>query len=801
MNKPLHVLIVEDSESDAQLVLRELKHGGYDVEYERIETSEAMQQALSNNQWDLILSDYSLPRFSAPQALQVLKDSGLDLPFIIISGTIGEETAVNSLKAGAHDFLIKDRLARLLPAIGRELREAITRRDRRQAELQLRASEERFRQLAENIKEVFWMTDLQNNQELYISPAGERIWGRSVENLLASSNEFIQIVLPEDRPTVQAMLEKQRRGEMTEMEYRIQHRDGSIHWIWDRAFPILDETGNVIRVAGIAADITERKLAEETLRQRDEELQKSNAELMRLYRASETLLTGALADLPALAQSIVQTVLREFEQSNCGLLLVNLETHELDRLAVGGPYAEQVKKARLSLEGQGLTIRTFRTGQIINAPDVSTEPDYMPNWEATRSELVIPLRIGEDVIGVLDVQSPQLDAFHADDERLMAIFAERAALALERTRLHEQTMQQLQRLEGLRTIDLAISSSMDLRVSLNIVLEQVIKQLGVDAVSVLLWKSEYGRLEYAAGRGFRTHNIETSSIRPGEGHAGRAAFEKHLIQVKDLNLDPKQFPRRELLASEEFISYFAVPLIAKGEVKGVLEVFHRSPLQVNMEWINFLDALGWQTAIAVDNALLFEGIQRSNIELAMAYDATIEGWSRALDLRDRETEGHTRRVTEMSLKFAPLVGFSNADLIHIRRGTLLHDIGKMGVPDHILLKPSPLTEQEWAIMKQHPQFAYDMLQPISYLRDSLAIPYSHHERWDGSGYPRGLSGTQIPLEARFFSIIDVWDALTSDRPYRKKWTKKKVLKYIQEQSGKLFDPEMVEIFLREIVPA
>ena len=402
---------------------------------------------------------------------------------------------------------------------------------------------------------------------------------------------------------------------MTEIEYRVQHPNGSIHWIWDRAFPIFDEAGKVIRVAGIAADITERKLAEETLRQRDAELEKSNTELMRLYRASEALLTGALADLPALAQSIVHTVLTEFEQSNCSLLLVNRETQELDRLAVEGAYTEQVKKARLSLDGQGLTIRAVRTGQIINAHDVSREPDYMPNWEATRSELVIPLKIGEDVLGALDIQSPQLDAFHEDDERLMMIFAGRAALALERTRLHEQTMQQLQRLEGLRTIDLAISSSMDLRVSLNIVLEQVIKQLGVDAASVLLWRSEYGRLEFAAGRGFHTHNIENSSVRPGEGHVGRAVLEKHIIQVEDLNLDPKQFPRHDLLASEKFISYFAVPLIAKGEVKGVLEVFHRSPLQVNMEWLDFLEALGWQTAIAVDNALLFEGLQRSNFEL------------------------------------------------------------------------------------------------------------------------------------------------------------------------------------------
>jgi len=240
-------------------------------------------------------------------------------------------------------------------------------------------------------------------------------------------------------------------------------------------------------------------------------------------------------------------------------------------------------------------------------------------------------------------------------------------------------------------------------------------------------------------------------------------------------------------------------LVAKGEVEGVLEIFNRSIVHVDMEWLDFLDSLSWQTAIAVDNALLFERIQRSNFDLALAYDATIEGWSRALDLRDKETEGHTQRVTEMTLKLAQAMGFLELDLVHIRRGALLHDIGKMGVPDNILFKPDQLTEHEWKIMKQHPQLAYELLQPIPYLQSALEIPHCHHEKWDGTGYPRGLSGSQIPLQARLFAIVDVWDAITSDRPYRKKWTKKKALKHIREESGKHFDPNVVEIFLREII--
>ena len=188
--------------------------------------------------------------------------------------------------------------------------------------------------------------------------------------------------------------------------------------------------------------------------------------------------------------------------------------------------------------------------------------------------------------------------------------------------------------------------------------------------------------------------------------------------------------------------------------------------------MDFLETLAGQAAITIDQTQLFEDLQRANLELIIAYDATIEGWARAMDLRDKETENHTRRVTELTLTLAKALGIKDSEILHIRRGALLHDIGKMGVPDNILLKEGKLTEEEWVLMRRHPQFAYEMLQPIKYLRQALDIPYCHHEKWDGTGYPRGLKGEQIPLAARIFAVVDVWDAITSDRPYRKAWTKK-----------------------------
>ena len=250
-----------------------------------------------------------------------------------------------------------------------------------------------------------------------------------------------------------------------------------------------------------------------------------------------------------------------------------------------------------------------------------------------------------------------------------------------------------------------------------------------------------------------------------------------------------------MLANEGFMSCYVMPLLSKGKIKGVMEVFSRSEMNLNQEWKDFLESIAGQAAIAIDNANLFDDLQRSNVELKLAYDATIEGWSRALDLRDRETEGHTKRVTEMTERLAQTMQVSDADLVHIRRGALLHDIGKMGVPDHILLKTGKLNESEWVVMRKHPQYAYDMLAPIAYLRPALDIPYCHHEHWDGSGYPRGLKGEQIPLAARIFAIVDVWDATTTDRIYHPAWPKPEALQYIYSLSGKQFDPEIVDAFI------
>jgi PAS domain S-box-containing protein/putative nucleotidyltransferase with HDIG domain len=359
----------------------------------------------------------------------------------------------------------------------------------------------------------------------------------------------------------------------------------------------------------------------------------------------------------------------------------------------------------------------------------------------------------------------------------------------------ERVQRHLEHLTALVEIDRAINFSFDLNISLTTLLTHVIVQLGVDAADVLLFNTTARALEYVAGRGFHTKAIEHAHQPFGEGYAGRAALERTIVHIPDLAKEHDTYLRGILLAGEKFVSYHGVPLIAKGQVVGVLEVFHRSRLKRDAEWLDFLKALASQAAIAIDNATLFDNLQRSNRELAQAYDATIEGWSRALELRDNETEGHTQRVAVLTVKLARLFGLSDAELVQVRWGALLHDIGKMAIPDGILLKHDTLTEAEWVVMKKHTVSAYEMLSPIRYLRAALDIPYAHHEKWDGSGYPLGLKGEQIPLVARIFAVVDVWDALRSDRLYRTSWSVAKVRKHLRSLAGTHFDPRVVKVCL------
>lgn len=816
--KLLHILLIEDSDDDADLLLREMRRAGYQVEFERAETADEMKSALSKQAWDIIICDYSLPKLNAPGALAILQSEGYDIPFIIVSGTIGEETAVEALIAGAHDFIIKDSLSRLIPAIQRELKDAETRRKQKEADEALRESNARFGSLFENTPVSIWEEDF-SQVKIYLDDLISRDEPMELESYIARhplvlvecmslvkiidvNQASLKLFGARSKKELQKSLEvtfdldsvNTFRRELiaisngvTQMEMDVviktldgQRRDATLNWA---VAPGHEATFSRVLVSLV--DITDRKR-----RERELEAIAAISQALRTVKSLEELCSRLLGESIHLVRAESGSIWLYNPASN----RTSLEARK-----------SLVPEAAIPLQQeQGIAEIVIRSGNAMVSAEFCSDPSIDKSHRAGIPQGIggacIPLYAFEGVIGAMFVNVRRPDVLMTEQAHLLHTLSEIGASAIHRTRLLEQSLKQINRLSSLRAIDLAISNSLDMRVSINTVLEQAISQLNVDAACVLLMQADTGRLEFYEGRGFRTQAIASTSLRPGEGMAGQIIINKKIMHVDDLERED-QFARRDLLADEEFTAYFGVPLIAKGESKGVLEIFHRSPLHTDMEWLNFLDSLGWQTAIAIDNAMLFERMQRSNFDLEMAYNATIEGWSRALDLRDKETEGHTQRVTEMTVKLARRMGISENQIINIRRGALLHDIGKMGVADSILLKPGPLTNEEWNIMQKHPQLAFDLLFPIAYLQPALEIPLCHHEKWDGTGYPRGLKGEQIPLAARIFAIADVWDALTSDRPYRKAWSSSKAVRYIRENSGIHFDPQAVKVFLKEIIPS
>jgi HD-GYP domain-containing protein (c-di-GMP phosphodiesterase class II) len=409
---------------------------------------------------------------------------------------------------------------------------------------------------------------------------------------------------------------------------------------------------------------------------------------------------------------------------------------------------------------------TFKTGKVVSIEYLLQVPEGERWFEAR----LVPL----------------------DKSRVIAIVRD----VTERVKNAQQIQSQLRRLSALHAVDAAITASFDLNVTLSVILRQMINQLGVDAVDILVFNPTTRMLEFAAGQGFQTKRPQPLSLMIGQGYAGKAALERRTISVPNLESQPAGFLFSPNFVQEKFANYCAVPLIAKGQVKGVLEIYQRSLLHPDDDWLDFLATIASQAAVAIDSASLFQDLQRTNAELSLAYDAAIESWAQVLELSNRESGAHAYRVVDLTLQLARSMGVDEDKLVHFRRGALLHDVGKLGISESILNKPGPLDEAEREIMHGHPRLAHQLLLSVNYLAPALDIPHYHHERWDGSGYPDGLRAEQIPFSARLFAVVDVYDALTSIRPYRSAWPRQAALEHIDQQSGKLFDPAVVKAFLQ-----
>jgi PAS domain S-box-containing protein/putative nucleotidyltransferase with HDIG domain len=465
-----------------------------------------------------------------------------------------------------------------------------------------------------------------------------------------------------------------------------------------------------------------------------------------------------------------------FEGANDGIFLIDSNQHFVavnNKAAelLGYTLAELQDKTTMDIIAAGDQVATFRLSQMLQA---GQEVGVFESRFRRKHGATFPGEVTPAVVRGPDGQMAYIQYIVRDIS--------------ERKAAEARLQQQVRRLNALRRIDRMVAGGRALTDTLETLLTETSNQLAAPATAALLIDPATGCLAPAAIHGLSANAVAALGAAMGALPQAWSTTEGRALRLPD--------------------GSYAAPLSVKGALKGALWAAYTPPApaaeaeapevslpEAPADWVEFLEMLAGQAAIAVDSAEMHLGLQRSHAELLASYEATLEGWARALELRDNETQGHSRRVTTLAVDLARVLGMSEPELVHFRRGALLHDIGKMGIPDRILLKEEKLTEAEWKIMRQHPNYAHDMLQPIKYLRKSLDIPYCHHEKWDGTGYPRGLKGEQIPLVARIFAIIDVWDAVTIDRPYRKAWTKQKALKYIREQSGKHFDPVIVAAFL------
>ncbi len=658
---------------------------------------------------------------------------------------------------------------------------------RRQAEFALQKSEDRYRSLVENLQEVVFTIDL-DGLITYISPAIGTLTDYQPDEVFGSS--FERFLHPDDVSDVRASFFRTLEGNLEPLEFRILDKAGAIHWIRSSSTPQYADD-RLIGLLGIFTDITAHKRSESEIRQR-------LIELEAVHKVSVALRSAMNID--DMLNLFLSETLKVFGSESGCIWLMDSEKDTIDHQVDRGWCASIAKESIDRREG--ISGKVLATGESFLSTDFSKEPEFqeagfnsMPSgWGG----VCVPVRTAELIIGLLLVSVKLPRIMTREEERLLITLSEIVGNSIHRISLNERTHRQVRHLNAMHTIDRAITGSLDLTITIEILLEQVLTISGADAADVVTLDLETQKIIYLTGKGFRSGLKMHREIPLGSGLASRVILSRRPVFIDSEvpgEVDNKAFCD---FPEEGFKAYHAWPLITKGQVKGVLEVFHRRPFHPGKEWLDFLSTLAAQAAVAIDNTFLLDALQTSNQELMVAYDATLEGWARALELHDQETEGHSRRVIDMTILLARSMGIEEREIVHIRRGALLHDIGKMGIPDEILKKPGNLTEKEWRIMMKHPEYAFKMLYPIHYLRPALDIPYAHHEKWNGTGYPRNLKKEKIPFAARVFSVIDVYDALLSARPYRDPWPEEKVVDFISSQSGEHFDPEVVACFLRYI---
>ncbi|MFV1948995.1 MAG: HD domain-containing phosphohydrolase [Anaerolineales bacterium] len=819
--KPKFNILSVDGNNDQGALSDHITEKSKSYQLHSVRTLKEARKILGSMDIDLILTEYKIGDFTAFDLVADVED----LPWIMITRQGGEKIALQAFKFGATDCILADSHNDYLPELMNSIERTLLRleKDKQAQEYQqnleeivadrthvliesnqrlteetlyrtqaledLKESREIYRRFFQTSKDAMFVTSTngrwidmnESTLRLFEYQDEEQIWNDSVMDLFWNS---------EDRAEYMKVIEQE--GFLKDYPLKFKKKDGSKIETLVSATPY-EIGGKLVGYQGFIHDITDKLLAEDEKEQT--RIQQELIDDLAIEMGTSLKLEDMYHSIAIHAQELIKADglnIFKYDQSR---KLIQLE-YVWDRsnpAEVNENNRDRFDSLDQDLRHQFLNDKVpliiDRLAQYRDENDLGGDDD------GNCATLLAPVVVDDKVIAVLQLLSRQADSFNNADLLLITRMANVVAIGLQKAYLFQESQVLVKKLSSLQRIEQVILENLSLPSTLDILVDNLVGELGVHAADILYFHPILKSLKFITQTGFRENILQHTDLEIGEGLAGQAAETKKMVQVLDLSKDDRKDNRSADFNSEGFVSYFAVPLHAKNRIVGVLEIFHREKLDPGQDWIDLLEMIAGLAALAIDNQNLHDDLIRSRNKITLGFDAIIRGWAQAMELRGIESEGHWRRVEELTMKLAAKLGLEGDTLIDLQRGALLHDIGKMGIPDQILLKNGRLTKEERKQIGRHPLDAYELLQPIDGLGSALDIPLYHHERWDGNGYPHGIESEDIPLPARIFAVVDVWDALQSGRPYRKAFTRSEALLHMKKQSGKHFDPRVVKVFL------
>jgi PAS domain S-box-containing protein len=700
----LRVLMVEDSEDDALLIIRELKKGGYNPVHERVETAAAMKKALQEKQWDIILCDYKMPKFSGAQAIALLQETNIDIPLIIVSGTIGEETALECMRSGAHDYIMKNNLSRLCLAVGRELEEAEVRVQRKRMGEDLEESENKYRLSFENVTDVIYTIDKDLNI-LSVSPSVERVLGYKPQDFIGHPVSALgNILTPESFEQAIANISVILKGEtISLMVYRFIAKDGTIKYGEVSGSPMM-RNGKIIGIISVARNITERKRAEDALQVSEKyfkEITENSSDII--------VITDKNGDIKYCSRSTER--------------FTGYKPEELiGRNVIRIIHPDDVKRA----------VGDF--GKAILAKD-SAIPNGFRIVHKDGSERYFE-GLGKNLL-----DNPSVAGFIMN--------------------VHDTTER--------KQADEALRES-----------ERKYKSLIDNFQDIILTINLEGKITFAS-----------QSIKEKLGYESAETINMSILDFVQEEDHQRVMENLQKGMKGEKITGFQIQVITKSGKRVFFESFFSRVYKDG-------EVVGAQAIIKdiTESKRAEEELKQSFERMRKALGATVQSISMIVEMKDPYTAGHQQRVSDLARAISTEMGLSADQRDFIRTASAIHDIGKISIPAEILSKSTKLTDMEFNLIKTHAQSGHDILKDIEFPWPVADVVLQHHERMDGSGYPQGLKGNDIFLEARIMAVADVVEAMASHRPYRPSLGIDCALDEISRNKGILYDADVVDACLK-----